>query len=582
MPLHLPRLPALPPRRRPPDLVYAAGERPPAGTLLVLGAQHAATAMAFIAYVLVTAHAAGLDAWGTQSMVATTLLGMAAATALQAWGGRWGSGALLVHMPNPFMIAFVSSLVAAHGPGAMASVGLVSGVVALAMAPLVRRMRALFPPPVVGMVICMGGIALVAGSARNALGLAEGQWNIDGASALVAGVTLCGIVALSVWGGRLRLMALLLAMAAGVAVAALVDRLGDTQVLHGAPLLALPRLHAPVFSLNLGMMVAVALVAVLTQLDMLGSVIMMDKMDDADWKRANMQAVAGGIRASGLSDLAMGLAGSFPTGICSANIALAYATRTTARAVGLATAALLALVAFLPQVTLALTLIPPPVLGAVGLYAAGFLMVSGMELAASRALDSRMIFALGLSLCAGLALLQMPQLARQAPPSLHFVLDGFVLAGILVIVLNRLLRIGTSQRAERALQADSARLHADITDFVETQGAAWGARRTVVQRAALAALEAAEAVAAQGREVTGLRGSFDEFNLDLELLHTGAPLALSAAPAAPASMDLLDSDDSALDAALANVSGLLLRHLADRVATGADAGQAVLRLHFEH
>ena len=49
MPLPSLRLPAMPPRRRPTDLVYAAGETPPKGTVLLLGAQHAGTAMAFIA-----------------------------------------------------------------------------------------------------------------------------------------------------------------------------------------------------------------------------------------------------------------------------------------------------------------------------------------------------------------------------------------------------------------------------------------------------------------------------------------------------------------------------------------------------
>lgn len=578
------RLPALAVRRRPPDLVYAADERPSAGALLVLGAQHAATAMAFVTYVLVAARTAGLDRWGTQSMVAMTLLGMALCTALQAWGGRWGSGALLVHMPNPFMIAFVSALVAAHGPGGMATAALVYGVVTLVMAPLVRHMRALFPPPVVGVVICMGGMALVSSSVRHALGV-DGQWHVDGGSALVSGITLGCIVVLSVWGRRLRLMALLVAIAAGVAVAAMLGQLEGLQVLQDVPLVALPLVAAPVLGLDAGMMVAVALVAVLTQLDMLGSVIMLDKMDDADWKRANMQAVGSGIKANGIGDLLMGMLGGFPTCVSSANIALVYATRSTARVIGFMTALLLALVAFLPQLTMALTLIPEPVLGAVGLYAAGFLMVSGMELIASRAMDSRGIFAVGLSLSAGLTLMQMPQLAQHLPPGLHFLLgDGFVVAGILVIVLNLLFRIGTSQRAAQSLQSASPTLHADITGLVETWGAAWGARRNVVQRAAIAALEAAEAVAAQGRQLTGMRGSFDEFNLDLEMLHTGAPLALSSGPAAPASAALLDGDDSAIDAALANVSGQLLRHLADRVSTADNVGtgEAMLRLHFEH
>ena len=54
------------------------------------------------------------------------------------------------------------------------------------------------------------------------------------------------------------------------------------------------------------------------------------------------------------------------------------------------------------------------------------------------------------------------------------------------------------QRAEQRLDMASSTLHADITGFVEGRGGAWGARRAVVQRAALAALEGAEAIAAAG------------------------------------------------------------------------------------
>jgi len=67
------------------------------------------------------------------------------------------------------------------------------------------------------------------------------------------------------------------------------------------------------------------------------------------------------------------------------------------------------------------------------------------------------------------------------------------------------------------------------------------------------------------------------------LLHSGAPLPLSPArSAAPAAATLLDGDDSDLDAALAQVSSRLLRHLADRVSSTESGGLSVLRLHFEH
>lgn len=62
--LHLPLSPS---RRRPADLLYAADERPPAFALLLLGLQHAVTAMAFIAYVLVAARLANLDQTATQT-----------------------------------------------------------------------------------------------------------------------------------------------------------------------------------------------------------------------------------------------------------------------------------------------------------------------------------------------------------------------------------------------------------------------------------------------------------------------------------------------------------------------------------
>ncbi len=219
-------------------------------------------------------------------------------------------------------------------------------------------------------------------------------------------------------------------IAIGVAVAALTGQLEGLDALRSAPVLAWPSVAAPVFRIDPAMVVAIALIAVLSQLDTLGSVIILDKMDDADWKRANMQAVGGGIKANGLGDLACGLLGSFPSCVCSANIALAHATHSTARVIGLATAAMLALVAFMPQATLGLTLIPTPVLGAVELYAAGFLIVSGMELIASRAMDSRGIFAVGLSISAGLAIMLMPPLVQAAPEGLRFLLgSGFLVAG---------------------------------------------------------------------------------------------------------------------------------------------------------
>lgn len=557
----------------------------PWSALLVLAAQHSAAAIAFLSYVLVATRAAGLDVAATQSMLTMTLLGMALSTALQAWGGRWGSGFLLSHVPNPFVISFVAATLSAVGPGGMPLIALVYCGVTLLLAPLITRMRSVFPAFVVGVVIIMGGLLLVEGAVKHALGL-DGQWQIHGASAITAACTLLAIVVASVWGGkRLSLMALLLGMAVGLMVSAVTGTLHGWDAIREAALLQLPGLSMPRFQGDMGTLVAIGLIAMLTQLDTMGNVSLMDKLEDAAWRRVNMRAVAGGMRAHAVGDFAAGLLGGFPTCTSTTNIALAHATHATARVIGLATSGILALAAFMPKVTVGLMQIPEPVLGAVELYAAAFLIVAGIELIAARAMDSRSTFAVGLSISAGIAVMAMPQLMNSVPPYWRSLFgNALVVSGLLVIVLNLLFRLGTSRKAQQSLLS-SADLHQDITNFVEVQGAAWGACRDVVQRAALAAMEGAEGIQAAGRQITGIHGSFDEFNLDLELLHTGAALPLTTgAPRPLPAHALLDADDAVFEATLSQMSSQLLLHIADRVSSyDGQAGQpSGLQLHFAH
>lgn len=584
------RLPALPPVKRPPDLVYAASEKPPNLPLVGLALQHAATALALIAYVLATAKISGLDGDATRSMITATIIGMALATFFQSWGGRLGSGALLVHMPDPLLV-MISGLVAAqYGMGGMVAVGLVNGAMSLSASYLVPRLRSLLPPTVAGVVVCVAGLSFIAPALTHATGL-DNPGPLHLGDALIGGVTLLVIVSLSIWGSRrAKLFALLAGLATGVVLAAILGRLHGLEALAGTPVFGFPHIPAPVFGVDPGLLLAVGILALMSQLDTFGSVVLMQKMNDSSWKRADMHMVGGGIRANALGNLLGAWLGAYPSVTSSANIALSHISRSTSRWIGLATAAVLLLFAFLPQVSLALTLIPTAVIGAVEIYAAAYLIVSGIELIASRALDSRGIFMVGLSFVAGMGVMFLPGLAQLAPDSTQFLIkNGVIVAGLTAIILNLLFRMGIAQRASQTLvtTSDSPPITQQIVDFVESKGAAWSARRDAVRRAAQAALEAAEAIQASGagRQVFEVRGSFDEFNLDIELLHRGPPLVLdtngSKSPA-----HLLDMDDEAfnqaLDNALSGVSHTLLKRLADKLSSGVQGDHAYLRLHFNH
>src|SRR5690606_25125820 len=127
------------------------------------------------------------------------------------------------------------------------------------------------------------------------------------------------------------------------------------------PVFGLPSLHMPAFDINPGVLFAVGLLSLMTQLDTFGSVVLLQKMNDADWRRTDMNLAGSGMRANGLGNVLASWLGAYPNAVSSANIALAHISRSTSRWIGVMTAALLLLVAFLPQVSLALTLIPTSV-----------------------------------------------------------------------------------------------------------------------------------------------------------------------------------------------------------------------------
>ena len=87
-------------------------------------------------------------------------------------------------------------------------------------------------------------------------------------------------------------------------------------------------------------------------------------------------------------------------GSSSANLGLAHATGVAARRVGVAAGILLILVAFLPQFAQLIMLLPAAVIGAIMIYTAAYMMVSGMELILSRLLNGRRRATVGFSVAA--------------------------------------------------------------------------------------------------------------------------------------------------------------------------------------
>lgn len=166
---------------------------------------------------------------------------------------------------------------------------------------------------------------------------------------------------------------------------------------------------------------------------------------------------------------------------------------------------------------------PDPAVGAVLIYSACFIILGGFQLLASRMLDARRIFAVGISLIFGLSVEIVPNLYDTVPSFLKPIFSPSVsVATVLVVFLSLLFRIGLKKRSSLELQAGKDHLN-EITVFMESQGAAWGMRKEVVTRATDAAFETVNNVGSLPlkSDIITLRSTWDELRLDLEVEYHG-------------------------------------------------------------
>ena len=566
--------------RKPTNIIYSANEKPPAGTVLILGVQHATLALLFIVYPLVAAAEAGLSFDDTQLFITSCIIFMGIATLLECLP-RPGAGMLLVQIPNMAHMPLAVQSLAAGGPALYAGMSLVAAISQLTLSRFMRALRAVFPPEVCGVAVTMLGVALADPALRRVFGISgEITPDLDLRYALVSSVTLVIIVGLAIFSrGMLRLFAVAIGAAIGWILAAYLGVAPEPNASFATlPYIDLPHLGWPGVSFFSWALIPAAIITgVLSAVDMVGTVVSMQRMDDADWRRADLDQAGRAIQANCIGDIGTALTGGFASASSSAAVGVAFATGTTAWRVGAVSGILILLAAFSPRLIGVLTIIPSPVIGAILIYAAAFLTVAGMELILSRRLSDRRIFTVGLAILTGLAVAILPGLVGLTPEWAQPILESpLSISTAVAIVLNLIFRIGIRQEASREVTtADNPFTVA--TEFLEHQGDLWGARRDVISMAIPVVAEGVEmlldtSVAPGKLEV---RAHFDEENFDVALLYEGEPITIP--DHRPSPEDLLGDAH-----AVARFVGYMLSKRADRLVLGTDGTQQKLTLRFEH
>jgi len=456
-----------------------------------------------------------------------------------------------------------------------------AGLIEAALARALHRLRALVPVELSGLVILLIGMTAGLVGVRTLLGDDVGV--PSGAEWTVAATTLGITIVLNIWGkGLARMLCALLGMVAGYLVSAWFGlyAAADLARLDSAPWIAFPTLADVSWSFDAGLAAAFAVAALAAAMKAVGTLTICQRTNDAAWVRADDASNARGVMADGFGSALSGLLGGVGINTGTPSVGLAAATGVASRRVGYAVGAIFLALALTPKVSAMLALMPRPVMGAALAFAACFILINGLQIITSRLLDARRTLTIGLGLIAGVAVEVIPAIAAGSAAWVKPLIGSSLVFGTLVaLAFNLLFRIGVRQTVDMSLRSDTYD-PAEVEVFLRRNGARWGARPDIVNRAVFGAGQLIEAVIEHGHAAGALelQARFDEFDFDLRLSYQGSVLELPEQR--PSAQEIRDTDAGAM-----HLAGYLLRRNADRVRVeqqGEKGGRVAIWFHFDH
>ena len=226
-------------------------------------------------------------------------------------------------------------------------------------------------------------------------GFRDGGAGLQGTATAVATVTLAAMIGPTVWGkGKLKLYPVLIGLAVGYLFAYFfgVFQTERLQEMLAAPMISLPRKVHTGWSFDLALLPAFLIASLASTLKSVGDLTLCQKINDADWKRTDMQSVSGGIFAGAIGTGLSGLLGGIGQSTFSSNVGLSLATGATSRSIAVPCGILMILLAFLPKLAAFFAVMPDPVMGAILIYVACYMILAGIQVITSRMLDARRDF----------------------------------------------------------------------------------------------------------------------------------------------------------------------------------------------
>jgi xanthine permease XanP len=440
--------------KKPDSIIYWVDEKPPLAVTLLMGLQHVFVMSSTLVLPVVIVQDIGGSMAEIASVVCFAMIASGIGTILQAIKkGPLGSGYLCPNLCGPSYLAVSVQAAWLGGLPLMHGMIMVAGVFEALFSRVVHRLKFLFPNEVTGVVVLMVGVALIPLGTSKFLGIEVSGDPIDSQVAAAASLTLLVMIGVNIWSkGRLRLYCVLVGMVAGYLTSSLLGIMdqGDWQRVWQAPWFALPGRGVRMFSFafDWSLVVPFLIVSLCASLKSFGNLITCQKINDDDWREADVKSVGKGLLADAVSVFAGGFLGGAAVDTSASNVGLSAATGATSRWIAFAAGGIFMALAFCPKLTILVAVMPPPAMGAILLFVTSFMIIAGLKIILTTPIDTKKTFIVGISLIFGLSVDILPQMYSHLHPWLKPLFSSsLTLATVMAIVLTQIFNLGSRKEA---------------------------------------------------------------------------------------------------------------------------------------
>ena len=418
--------------------------------MLVSSVQHVLLMVSALVLPILFASQMNADSGFAASLIAFSMIAAGLGSIIQSVGLPFiGSGYLCPNVCGPSYFSLSLSAAWIGGMALMRGMIIVAGLVEMTLAPMIERLRSVFPTFIVGLVVAMVGVSVISSSMNSFFGLAFREDAVRSADILVGMSSLLVMVLASLWGkGLVKMYCLLVGILTGWGLSLILvpEYWHSLAAVKGSPMVALPTLSSEFvgMSFSLKMLIPFVVIAVSGSLKSFGNLLAAQKISEPDLKETNFAPIRKGLLADGLSTALAGLLGGMAVDTSSSNVGLAGATRVVSRWIGVGAGGIFVVLAFFPKLITLLSLMPKPVMGASLIFAGSFMICTGLQEMFSEGWDPRKTFVVGISLFFGLSTAFLPSLYARAPHIVQtFFTDPLPTTTIVAVVLNQFINLDT-------------------------------------------------------------------------------------------------------------------------------------------